>query len=219
MYSTKKALQEYSQHENSIHAHVHEIGKIVKSIGEDLEGNSFFHGNCDLTSWFFIYKRINFLNLVLDNKVKKMAEIGFNAGHSAAVFLSVLPKDGSAIFFDLNDHKYALPCYEYLKSKYPQINGFIPGDSRQTIPNYIDHHPEEVGTYDLIHVDGGHSDDIVASDIFYSDKLLKSGGIMILDDTQLKCIENQIFLLLQNGYSFVYQIPTYGFSHVCLMKA
>ena len=218
MYSTGNAIQKYSQHEQFINNHVEEIGKIVRSIGENLEGNSFYHGNTEMTSWFFIYKRINFINLVLDNKVKKMAEIGFNAGHSIAVFLATLPQDGSILLFDLNDHNYAMPCYEYLKSKHPQIKEFIPGDSRETMLQYINKHPEELGTYDLIHIDGGHSEEIVVSDIFFSDKLLRSGGIMILDDTQLKCIENQICSLLNRGYTFVYQIPTYGFSHVCMMK-
>ena len=61
-------------------------------------------------------------------------------------------------------------------------------------------------------------DNIIQSDIFYGDILLKKGGIMILDDTQLKCIEDSIPQLLSRGYSFAYQIPTFGFSHVCLVK-
>lgn len=218
MESSAKGLERYLQHENVIHHHVDEIGQIVKNQGEDLEGNSFYHSNTDLTAWFFLYKRVNFLNIILDHKVKKMAEIGFNAGHSAAVFLSVLPQEGSIIFFDLNDHKYASPCYNYLKSKYSQVKDFIPGDSRETVPTYIQNHPEETGTFDCIHVDGGHDINMVVSDINNSHKLLRPGGIMIIDDTQLKHIEIQIPILLTNGYSFLYQIPTYGYSHVCMMK-
>ena len=218
MNSTANALKEYKKQEQNIHEDIHEISKIVERCGEQLEGNSFYHGNSNLTSWFFVYKRINFLNIILDNKVKKMIEIGFNAGHSAAVFLSVLPKDGSILFFDLNDHTYANPCYAYMKNKYPQVKDFMAGDSKITLPTYINNHSEELGTYDCIHVDGGHQEDVVLSDIFYSDKLLKVGGIMILDDTQLKPIENQISNLLESGYVFLYQIPTYGFSHVALMK-
>ncbi len=219
MISTKHAEKRYDTYEPLIHQHVVEIGKIVQNLGENLEGNSFFHGNTFMTSWFFVYKRINFLNIVLDNNVKKMAEIGFNAGHSAVVFLAALPITGSITFFDLNDHRYAFPCFSYLKRQYPQVGDFIPGDSRKTLPEFVHKHQDEIETFDCIHVDGGHSDDIIQSDIFYADMLLKKGGIMILDDTQLKCIEDIIPALLSKGYTFAYQIPTFGFSHVCMVKS
>lgn len=218
MNSIKKAEEVYREREPFIHAWVNKLDMVIRQLGEELEGNCFYHGSTQLTSWFFIYKRINFVNLILDNKVKKMIEIGFNGGHSAVIFLSALPKDGEIVFFDLNDHTYAKPCFNLLQSNFPQVKKFIEGDSRKTMKDFIEAHPEEKGTFDCIHVDGGHSAEIAYSDVVNSHVLLKSGGILILDDTQLKDIENLIPGLLQAGYTFVYQIPTYGFSHVCLMK-
>ena len=218
MLSTAKANQVYTEREQMIQFWARQLDQIVEKEGEDLEGNCFYHGNTRMTSWFFLYKKINFVNVLLDNNVKKMIEIGFNAGHSGVVFLSALPKDGSILFFDLNDHKYAKPCYNLLKASFSQVKDFIAGDSRETIKKYLQDNPNEVGTFDCVHVDGGHSKEVALSDVAYSDILLRKGGIMILDDTQLKDIENLIPMLLENKYTFVYQIPTYGFSHVCLMK-
>lgn len=218
MLSTTKAIRAYEEREPMINFFARQLDGIVEKEGEDLEGNCFYHGNTRMTSWFFLYKKINFVNVLLDNQVKKMIEIGFNAGHSSAVFLSVLPKDGSILFFDLNDHKYAKPCYNFMKENFPQVKDFIAGDSRETMRKYIEENPQEQGSYDCVHVDGGHSEEVALSDVNYSNILLKKGGILILDDTQLKPIENIIPALLQNNYTFLYQIPTYGFSHVCLMK-
>ena len=218
MLSTAKANKAYEEREPMINFFARQLDAIVEKEGEDLEGNCFYHGNTRMTSWFFLYKKINFINVILDNEVKKMIEIGFNAGHSAAVFLSVLPKDGSILFFDLNDHKYAKPCYTFMKENFPQVKDFIAGDSRETMRKYLQDNPQERGTFDCIHVDGGHSKEVAISDVAFSDILLRKGGVMILDDTQLKDIENIIPMLLENNYTFLYQIPTYGFSHVCLMK-
>jgi len=219
MNSTQAIVESYFRHtEPLVEPHVNALDSILEGLGESLEGNCFYHGNTNLTSWFFVFKRINFVNVIKDHSVKKMIEIGFNAGHSALLFLSALPQDGTLLAFDLNDHTYAKPCFAYLKDQFPQLTKFIAGDSKQTLKEYILQNPSEIGTFDCIHVDGGHDKETAFSDVQHSDLLLRKGGILILDDTQLNDILDIVPALLNQGYSFLYQIPTYGFSHVCMMK-
>ena len=129
-----------------------------------------------------------------------------------------MPEDGHMIVFDICDHSYSIPCANYLSLKHPQMKHLYAGDSRKTLPTYIQLHPEEKESYDLIHIDGGHSQDILSSDLFNSDYLLKKGGILILDDTQLGEMQLFIPILLEKGYVFLFQIPTFGFMHAFFEK-
>jgi hypothetical protein len=69
-----------------------------------------------------------------------------------------------------------------------------------------------------VHVDGGHYGDTPMSDLFYADKLLRVGGVLILDDTQNKEIVQLIPFLLSKGYMVVTQIPTFCLSHALFQK-
>ena len=209
MNSVKEAEDTYKQYEPRIIEDVNNLNHIIEQSGEKLEGNCFYFNNSFRTSWFFLYKRINYINVIKQHNIKKMIEIGLNGGHSASVFLSVLPEDGSITFFDLVEHNYVKPCYTYLKNKYPQVSGLIEGDSTKTLLNWMTEHMSDVGTYDCVHVDGGHSQEVSSSDMNLAHYLLKPGGIMILDDTQYEYIAGYIpFLINNKGYKFIYQIPT-----------
>lgn len=223
MQSIAKAKEVYEEKEKDFQIHIKELDKLIQESLKDsphqLEGNCFYHGGYFLRSdWFFIYKRMNLFNLIQDHQIKRMVEIGFNGGHSATLFLSALPKDGELLFFDLFTHLYAKPCYDYLKSQFPQIKNLIAGNSVETMPTYIETHPEEVGSYDCVHVDGCHDLDFVLSDVVAADRLLKKGGILILDDTQAHFMKDIIRNLLERKYTFIYQIPTFVYSHCCLIK-
>jgi hypothetical protein len=221
MISSRKAIEYYESLSNEIECHKSQIDSRILSNNNLVEGSCFFYGESSpqkIDEYFFIYKRVNFVNVIKDFQVKKMIEIGFNAGHSALVFLAALPKDGKLLCFDLGEHSYMLPCFNYLQSSYPALSTVITGDSKQTMPAYVEANPSEVGTYDCIHVDGGHDSQTVFSDFIQSNSLLKPGGILIIDDTQYMCILYLIPMLLDRGYTFLYQIPTYCYSHVCLQK-
>jgi hypothetical protein len=218
MISSESAIDFYRSLEESIQDKVIEIDKIVDKMGVDLEGNCFYHGKTKLTDWRFLYKRVNYANVMRDFEVKRMLEIGFNAGHSSIVFLEAMRRDGEYISFDLGEHPYSRPCFDYLQTQYPQRKEYIMGDSRKTLPEFLFTHPEYVESFDCVHIDGGHSEDVFVSDIQYAHVCLKSKGILILDDTQLPEISQRIPILLSNGYSFVNQIPTFGFSHIILQK-
>ena len=105
---------------------------------------------------------------------KKILEVGFNAGHSNLLFLHANPK-AEILNFDLMGHKYSYPCYDYLKSKY-NIS-LIQGNSMKTLLE------KDREVFDLIHIDGGHNDKVVFSDLVNCKKFAHKRTIMIFDDT------------------------------------
>lgn len=223
LQSSQLILDHYRLREKTLAPIVDKLTKIMESTHEEMEGNCFFHGTEAgkplLQSWFFIFKRVNYMSVIKDFNVERICEIGLNAGHSMACFLQTLPSTGHVQVFDLCDHKYTKPCFAYLKEKYPQIKELVEGDSKQTLRAWINKNPQEVGSYDLVHVDGGHYGDTPMSDVIHADILLRPGGIMVLDDTQLQEIITLIPFLLSKGYAPIVQIPTFCLSHALFQKS
>jgi predicted O-methyltransferase YrrM len=104
-------------------------------------------------------------------------EIGFNAGFSTLLML--LSNERMHITcLDLGEHSYTLPCYKKLKETFGERINIIIGDSRKTIEKITDN-------YDLIHIDGGHSDEVATSDFMHSYRLSREGTTLIMDDYDL----------------------------------
>jgi hypothetical protein len=92
------------------------------------KGFSSFEGNC---SW--CPEQVSDLIELTNKPNLKVMEIGFNAGHSAEVFL----KNNETLTltsFDLGYHKYISASKEYIDSNYPKRHTLILGDSTITIP-------------------------------------------------------------------------------------
>jgi predicted O-methyltransferase YrrM len=107
-------------------------------------------------------------------------EIGFNAGHSAEVFLQN-NKDLTLTSFDLGKHKYVKPAKQYIDSTYPNRHKLILGDSRKTIPIYLKNNKDI--KFDLIFIDGGHDYNIAKKDMENCFHLAHKDTIIVLDDT------------------------------------
>ena len=109
-------------------------------------------------------------------------EIGFNAGHSAEVFLQHNPN----LFltsFDLGGHQYVSTAKEYIDTTFPNRHTLILGDSRITIPEYIENNKDRSILFDIIFIDGGHDYDIAKSDLENCFHLSHAETIVIMDDT------------------------------------
>jgi predicted O-methyltransferase YrrM len=122
------------------------------------------------------------INLTSCHQINVM-EIGFNAGHSAEVFLKNNPTL-TLTSFDLGEHKYVLPAKEYIDITYPNRHTLILGDSTVTVPNYIKKNTEKV--FDVIFIDGGHDYSVANTDVENCRKLANKDTIVIIDDTIYK---------------------------------
>ncbi len=109
--------------------------------------------------------------------VKRILEIGFNAGHSAENFLKA-NSDVEVVSFDLGEHAYGKAAKEYIDMKYPGRHTVIWGDSTQTIPSYTGK-----GEFDVLFIDGGHTHEIALADLRNCHRLARADAVVILDDT------------------------------------
>lgn len=168
---------------NSIlnNVHVKNLTKILKDIGERVEGNLI----CDITPDNYIINKtkskIKNLQYLCKDK-KKIIEIGINGCHSLLLMLLINP-NAEYLLFDLGNHKYTLPTLNYIKTHFTDTKiNIILGNSVETIPNYIRDNKNELNSFDLIHLDGGHTENIFSHDYMNSKKLIVDKGIVIFDD-------------------------------------
>ena len=81
--------------------------------------------------------QVEFLrNIVNDESINNVMEIGFNAGHSAELFLSS-NKNINLVSFDIGKHKYVNLGKEFIDKTYPNRHTLIIGDSLSTVSEYL----------------------------------------------------------------------------------
>ena len=198
--------------------HIQNITNILKSIGERVEGNLVCDIHPDNWTYSKNINKINNLQFVCKDK-KKIIEIGVNACHSLIIMLLENP-NAEYLLFDLNNHKYTEPIINYVKNAFPNTKiNIIFGDSVETVSKYIMDNPDEIETYDFIHIDGGHLEEVFSKDYCNSKKLINKTGVIIFNDydytaiynfIQQKIIQNEITEyknsnIIQTNLHFIYQ--------------
>jgi predicted O-methyltransferase YrrM len=166
--------------------HLRRLNEIAAGAGEALEGNlCYFHQQRD-----FAHappdprrgaRRETFLRALAGRR--RMLEIGFNAGHSALLALT----HGDAIVTSIDDcsHAYTEPAAAYLGAAFPGRLRFFKTDSRR-MPMLA--RELELGSHDLIHIDGGHAPDAFAADIATALACSKPGTLVLVDDLYVPAI-------------------------------
>jgi len=124
---------------------------------------------------------VELLKKLLNEKtIKNILEIGFNAGHSSEIFLESR-NDIHVTSFDMGIHTYVKIAKQYIDKTYPTRHKLIYGDSRITLPEYIENNCDK--KFDLIFIDGGHYNDVPEKDLFNCKFLSHEETIVIMDDT------------------------------------
>jgi predicted O-methyltransferase YrrM len=213
-------IKEYENYNDQKEKILEDLKKIIIRSNSILEGNCFyFHKTMNLHTNLYTKQ----LNLFWAGKqgTNKICEIGFNAGHSTMLML--LGRDKTQLdftIFDIGHHSYTKPCFDYIQSKFSNVNfKFIEGDSGITMPNWINNNKSEKNTYDIIHIDGGHYEHCIESDLRNADILIKLNGIIIIDDTHYSYINKHINMYLTTGNYMELEIfKTVGYPHRVIKK-
>lgn len=118
---------------------------------------------------------------------RSVLEIGVRRGRSLATIASCTPTC-SIIGFDLWIDNYAgmsNPGPRFVEDELTRIGHtgpltLISGDSHETVPQYLAEHPDV--TFDLINVDGDHTEAGARADLAAVLPHLALGGMVVLDD-------------------------------------
>lgn len=211
---------EYESKNKTMQTYLDDIRTIIVNSNSCLEGNCFYyHQTLDLFNDLFSKQ----LNLFWCGKqgITRMCEIGFNAGHSTMLML--LGRETTPIeftIFDIGHHAYTRPCVDYIKDNFQHVQfEYVEGDSTVIMPLWIDTHKDVENTYDVVHVDGGHNEHCISNDMKNADRLVKKGGLVIVDDTNDRIINNYVDMYLSSGkYVEVRLLPSYGYPHRIIRK-
>jgi hypothetical protein len=213
-------LIEYKKKENEKNIYLEDLKNIIINSNVPLEGNCFYrHLTLEIIPELYS-KQIN-LFWCGKQVVENICEIGFNAGHSAMLLL-LGNNNASANFtvFDIGHHPYTKPTFEYIQSKFLNINfEYVEGDSTITMPNWIKNNSEKKNIYDVVHVDGGHNEHCISNDMINSDLLVKINGIVIIDDTNSDIINKYVNLYINSGnYIEIDLLTTFEYPHRIIQK-
>ncbi len=193
-----------------------DLKELIEKTGEPLEGNCVYR-HLSFDQWDVLAnKRINYKKAVKGAKL--ICEIGFNAGHSVLAMILANP-NAHYVLFDLGEHTYARPCFEYISNNFlnTKIEIFW-GDSCETLVNYHKQHPEVL--FDLVHIDGGHKSEVYSVDWKNSLDVTHTGSLIIFDDTDNVKINAFVDREIANDVVIEASgfLPTFGYRHRILKK-
>jgi len=128
------------------------------------ENNEFFHG--------FETKRKNLVAIAA--KYNNITEIGFNAGHSAAIVLSA-NLDLHLTSVDIGHHSYTVPCANVIQNYFVSRHQLILKNSKKIEKN-------EIENSNVVIIDGGHHFEDCLFDIATCIAYCKPGTLIVIDD-------------------------------------
>ena len=170
-----------------------------------LDSNINVYEACFISQITKIYME-NYKNKI-DKKDKELSilEIGFAYGTSALIFLNQLIKYKNKTRYDIVDMNQSTQWNnlglknidQFLKINKKKLNyKLYEEDSTKALPKLKE-------KYDIIFIDGGHSEEVVTQDLLNSDKLLKKNGIVILDDVLHDDVKLALLKFLKNHKNYV----------------
>ena len=189
-----------------------ELNRLVAASGERFEGNyCHFHEAVvsaatppdPRRSW----KR-EFLRQAAQ-PARSVLEVGFNAGHSSALILGCAGvRHVTAV--DLGEHAYARDCARALETAYPGLVSVLWGPSSDALPMLVE--TMDTTEFDLVHIDGGHGDDVFAADLDWCLQHTRPGCRVLVDDCYVPYICDRLQAACASGHLIEVEaeIPTSG---------
>ena len=154
-------------------------GKITLEDGEVIKLTS----NVSIKEGFYMY------NLIKDNKFKRCLEIGMANGISALYICQALKEnnltDSSLTSIDPNQKTQwkSAAVNNIRKAGLSDYSILLEMKSYNALPELLKLlEKKEIEPFDCIFIDGMHLFDYTLIDFFYSDLLLRNGGVILLDD-------------------------------------
>jgi len=184
-----------NEYKNNVEKQVYlnDLKKIIVSTCEVIEETYFYDEmlNLDVN----LYKKQ--LNLFWQGKESNhnICEIGFTTGHS--VMLMLLGRSKLPLNFTIfsNQFKPSIEsCLKYLKEKFSYVNfELLERNSIIVIPERL------LGIYDIVHVNSSQTEDSIVNDLKNADLLVKVNGIIIVNNTNIKYINNNVNSFILSG--------------------
>lgn len=157
-------------------------------------------------------------SLIKDNKFKNILEVGFAYGISALFMTQALKENGSGKLISIDPNQstqWKNIAVKHLKqslgeadfSKYSEL---LEEPSYSAMSKLLSSKTFGSGanSMDLIFIDGMHLFDYTLVDLFYSDLLLRVGGVVVLDDIRHKGVKQAYEYVLKNYSHWKLVTPT-----------
>ncbi|GAG40587.1 unnamed protein product, partial [marine sediment metagenome] len=160
--------------------HFDHLLNIIQQSNESLEGNCFYNHSTTTLAPDLINKQINIFSIAKHSH--NILEIGFNAGHSTLLFL-LANTTSHVTCFDICEHKYTIPCFNYIDNHFPGRVTLYKGDANQQLSKlYLDKWNK---SFDLFHIDGPHNSSLAHINFLWCRKFANKGNIIIWDDIDI----------------------------------
>jgi hypothetical protein len=167
---------------------------VIMDSNLPLEGNVCYnhHSPMPLSTFEPVYetKRNNLVKL--SNQVNHILEIGFNAGHSAAIMLSS-NRSLNVTSVDIGYHAYTAPCARIVGEYFSNRHTIILKNSKHITS-------EEMSKADAVIIDGDHSAAGFFLDLALCMAYCPVGTIIVIDDWNHMPIQ-KTFKLFENFFS------------------
>ena len=177
--------------------HLHELLKIIKDVGEPLEGNIFYqhldpNPGEELVEQF-LPKRAALSMFAMAHS--NIVEVGFNAGFSALLMLMANPKL-KLTSVDICEHKYTELCFDYLASVFPGRITLVKGDSTQVLADVLQKNKSLTGYI----IDGGHGLGVAETDLQNVIQYANSKAVLCFDDSDFIDLRLLLNAYMMAGY-------------------
>lgn len=172
--------------ENELHRAINKT--VAAAIGVRLEGNYCHFHHSEVSEFTPTDPRRSWKREYLRHAVKdrrRALEVGFNAGHSAALMLAVNPLL-SVHAIDICRHAYTEPCAALLGKKFGTRFGFGKGDSKSVLAQL------DLKQFDFVHIGGGHDARTAKSDVDLFCARATVGTLLLVDDAYVPNISSML---------------------------